>query len=34
MSEKSKSLWGNILKIIITVATAIGTALGIISCMR
>jgi hypothetical protein len=29
MSDKSKNLWGNILKIIITVATAIASVFGV-----
>ena len=32
MKEKPKSVWGIVLKVIITVATAIAGALGLGSC--
>lgn len=34
MSEGKKSVWGVILKIVIAVATAVASAIGITSCMR
>lgn len=34
MSESKKSVWGVILKIVIAVATAVASAIGITSCMR
>lgn len=34
MSETKKSVWGVILKVVIAVATAIASAVGITSCMR
>ncbi len=33
MDEKKKSVWSLVIKVIIAVATAIGGALGISSCM-
>lgn len=33
MSEKKKNVWSTILKVVITVASAIAGALGISSCM-
>lgn len=33
MSTKSKSVWGIVLKVIITVATALAGVLGITSCI-
>ena len=33
MSTKSKSVWGTILKVIVTVATALAGVFGITSCM-
>lgn len=32
MKEKNKSVWGMVLKVIITVATALAGMLGISSC--
>lgn len=32
MKEKTKSVWGIVLKVIITVATALAGALGLNSC--
>lgn len=32
MKEKSKSVWGIVLKVIITLATALAGALGLGSC--
>lgn len=33
MSETKKSIWGTILKVIIAVATAIASTIGLTSCM-
>lgn len=33
MNEKKKSIWSIILKVIIAVATTLGGAIGISSCM-
>ena len=33
MSETKKSVWGTILKVLIAVATAIASAVGLTSCM-
>lgn len=33
MSETKKSIWGTILKVVIAVATAIASAIGITSCV-
>lgn len=33
MSENKKSIWGTVLKIVIAVATAVASAVGLTSCM-
>ena len=33
MENKNKSIWGKILKVVITVLTAIATAFGLQACM-
>lgn len=34
MEKKSKSVWGIVLKVIVTVVTALAGAFGITSCMH
>ena len=33
MDNKKKNIWGIIIQTLITILTAIGTSLGVISCM-
>ncbi len=33
MENKKKNIWGIIIQTLITILTAIGTSLGVISCM-
>lgn len=34
MKEKTSSVWGTILKVVVALATALAGALGLNSCMR
>lgn len=34
MEKKSKSVWGVVLKVIVTVVTALAGVLGVTSCMH